>query len=232
MKVDENYLFELYKDRFAVTAEEEYNKFLCDYLLRYLPLQAKPKVLEIGFGNGMFLKELEKRGFETYGMDISKKLVELVSKFVNGELKVGDINKPLPYKSNFFDAVVLFAVLEYAKDYNKSLKEINRVLKNNGIVFIIVLNSNSILHKILRKKWSYYQDVYHASMFDKKSLSRALQDAGFKIIDIKTGFNFYLAGTTTKIFKFFRCFKKVIFVPQFGDEIFCIARKNLLLIKK
>jgi SAM-dependent methyltransferase len=227
MNIDENYLLNLYKERFYLSAEKKYNQFLADYLSIYFPqLQVGSKILEIGFGNGMFLKELENRGFKTYGMDISTQLVSVVGKFIKAELKVGDINEILPYEDGFFDAVVLFAVLEYAEDYNRSIKEIQRVLKNNGIIFISVLNSRSILHYLLGKRWSWYQDKYHVHMFDENKLRTILINSGFEILSIRTAFNFYLAGATTRILRLFRPLKKVIFIPKFGDELFCIARKK------
>ncbi|MEK7072021.1 MAG: class I SAM-dependent methyltransferase, partial [Patescibacteria group bacterium] len=53
-------------------------------------------------------------------------------------MKVGDIFSPLPYNDNYFDAIVSVQVLQHGKekDIKKSLKEVVRVLKPNGLIFI------------------------------------------------------------------------------------------------
>lgn len=49
-----------------------------------------------------------------------------------------DINNMDSFKDNFFDVVVCSHVLEHVKDDRKALKEINRVLKKDGFLFISV----------------------------------------------------------------------------------------------
>ncbi len=50
---------------------------------------------------------------------------------------VADLNKSLPFDSNFADAVFLFNVIYILESPNTTLREINRILKPGGRLFLI-----------------------------------------------------------------------------------------------
>ena len=63
------------------------------------------KILEIGCGDGYCLQELNKQGFETYGIEISKiRLDRCLKQGLN--VIEGDIHN-LPYPDNFFDNAIM-----------------------------------------------------------------------------------------------------------------------------
>jgi len=105
------------------------------------------KVLDLGCGSGRHLVFLAKHGFDTYGIDIAKYGVSMSRNWLKEEelkanLKVCDIYKKLPYKDNFFDAIVSTRTLHHEKigKIRKLIKEMERILRKNGLIFITVLN--------------------------------------------------------------------------------------------
>lgn len=50
--------------------------------------------------------------------------------------KIVDINKPLPFNSDFVESVFLFNAIYIAKDRSLLLAELNRILKKGGRIFI------------------------------------------------------------------------------------------------
>ena len=221
--VKEKELLKLYEERFELYEEKkEFMRFFCFIFKIHC---SSGNVLDIGCGPGFFLKELEGKYYETYGLDISQKAIEEAGKFTNAELRVGDVGEKLPFKDEFFDGIVMADVIEYPEDYEKTLREVNRITKPGGILFIVALNSSSILHYIQGKNWSWYKDQYHIHMFNEKEMESSLEKAGFAVISMKTFFNFYTAGETTKIFKLMRRFKKIVYAPKIGDSMLVIAKK-------
>lgn len=98
-------------------------------------------LLEIGFGSGILLAELNRRAKNIFGVDIHEK-IPAVQKMAddlgfNAKLQYASILN-LPYEDNFFDAVVAVSIFEHIKprDLNMAFSEVNRAMKNNGIAVI------------------------------------------------------------------------------------------------
>jgi ubiquinone/menaquinone biosynthesis C-methylase UbiE len=98
------------------------------------------RVLDLGCGTGRHTIILKKRGAKVWGIDLTPKMLEIAKAEVKGvDFRLGTVYK-LPYKSNFFDMVVSGLVVEYFSNVDKAFKEINRVLKKNGIFVFSITN--------------------------------------------------------------------------------------------
>jgi ubiquinone/menaquinone biosynthesis C-methylase UbiE len=101
------------------------------------------RVLDLGCGSGRHVVYLVKCGFDVYGIDIAEAGIKLTKEWLKEEelkanLKVGNIYEKLPYKDNFFDAVISTQSLHHERIENirKAIREIERVLVTGGIIFI------------------------------------------------------------------------------------------------
>lgn len=107
-------------------------------LLRNLKLGKM--VLSVGCGLGAELQVLKKRGFITVGLDPERRFL-LVGKTKNdADDFIQAIGESIPLVDDSFDLVILFEVLEHVVKPGLVLKEISRVLKSNGILFLTVPN--------------------------------------------------------------------------------------------
>jgi len=160
------------------------------------------RILDLGCGTGRHLVYLAKKGFEAYGIDIAEEGIKIARKWLEKEnlradLKVGDIYKTLPYKDGFFDAVICIRTLNHGKIewIRKAIKEMHRILKPNGYVFVAVHKHKGKKHipkeKLYEIKWiaprTYVmlngpeKGIPHYR-FNKKILIKELKQAGFKIL--------------------------------------------------
>jgi len=103
------------------------------------------KVLDLGCGSGRHTVYLAKHGFDAYGLDISKHGIKIAKGWLKKEklkanFKIEDMYKKLPYKNNFFDAIVSTQTLHHGRieKIRKLIKEIKRILRPNGLMFITV----------------------------------------------------------------------------------------------
>jgi len=69
------------------------------------------RILDLGCGSGRHTVYFAKNGFDVYGIDVAPSGIKMTKKWLKKEnlkanLKVGNIYKKLPYKDNFFDAVI------------------------------------------------------------------------------------------------------------------------------
>ncbi|MEM2960524.1 MAG: methyltransferase domain-containing protein [Candidatus Bathyarchaeia archaeon] len=98
-------------------------------------------MLGIGSGFGDLAIEFSKHSKESYGIEPGRHLFNIsnLKKEYYGRRNVhfelGSAEK-LPYKDRFFDLVLSKTVLEHVKDVEKSIKEMSRVTKPGGLVYI------------------------------------------------------------------------------------------------
>ena len=116
------------------------------------------RILDLGCGTGRHVIYFAKKGFDIYGFDISGTGVKYTKKWLkkdklNARIIVHNMSKKFPYQNNFFDAVISVRVIHHNKlnIVRKTIKEIKRVLRTNGIIFIVVPTSKMLLNKKYKK---------------------------------------------------------------------------------
>ena len=99
---------------------------------------SEKSILDVGCNTGMFVGDLQKKGFDAYGCDVSSEAIEFGTQRRVKNLRV--ISGPLLpiYKDNSFDVTICLDVLEHIEDDAQTLQEINRILKPGGLLFIMV----------------------------------------------------------------------------------------------
>lgn len=92
------------------------------------------KVLDIGCGTGISTRQLKKHKFNVTGVDKESKMINLAKgKGDRIHYVVASIDK-MPFKDNEFDVITAFTAFHWFTD-KKSVAEIKRVLKTNGLFF-------------------------------------------------------------------------------------------------
>jgi len=101
------------------------------------------KVFDLGCGSGRHVVYFAKNGFDVYGIDVAPVGLRITKDWLkqeglNAKLKLGSFLKKLPYKNNFFGAIVAVQAISHGRIENirKLIKEMERILKPNGLIFI------------------------------------------------------------------------------------------------
>ena len=93
------------------------------------------KIYDAGCGTGLVGVELKKYGFSNlFGADLSQKLLDLVPKDLYKKLDKVDLNKIIPEKDNFFDAVMCVGTFTFGHVKPPALNEFIRITKNKGLI--------------------------------------------------------------------------------------------------
>jgi len=145
---------------------------------KYLNMEKRKKILDIGCGTGYLLKTAELKGLFTYGIDISKEAVD-ISKTIakNSELIVADGEK-LPFCDACFDYVTCLGSLEHFWDVNEGVKDIVRVSRNDAVICVMVPNANFLGWKFRKSKGTGQINEF---LFDLNRWSRILEKKGLVI---------------------------------------------------
>jgi ubiquinone/menaquinone biosynthesis C-methylase UbiE len=111
------------------------------------------RLLEIGYGSGVFMPELSKRSSELYGLDPHPMPREVESVLLKHGVQaklVSGTAESLPYADEFFDCVVSVSAIEYVEDIDKACRELTRVLRPGGSIIIATPGVSPIWDLALR----------------------------------------------------------------------------------
>lgn len=111
------------------------------------------RLLEVGYGSGVFLPELDRHADETHAVDIHRAASDvrstLIRHGVDARLAVGSA-MALPYRDAAFDTVVAVSTLEFVPDVEQSVAELVRVTKPDGTTVIVTPGRSWLLDTGLR----------------------------------------------------------------------------------
>ncbi|MBI2546220.1 class I SAM-dependent methyltransferase [Candidatus Woesearchaeota archaeon] len=116
----------------------------------------KAKALDCGAGDGRFARKLKALGYDAYACDLD---VEFY-KAKDIPFKKADFSKSLPYPSNTFDVVICREVIEHVENQWILMREINRILKQGGIVIIETPNPHTWISKFIFLFTDYFNFFY------------------------------------------------------------------------
>ena len=116
-----------------------------NWLFNQIDFSKVNRLLELGCGNGKLWQEnkIDLRNREIFLSDISEGMVEEVRNKLGSDFNciVADAEK-IPFKDSYFDSIIANHVLFYLNDLNLGLKEIDRVLKSDGILYCSTYGKN------------------------------------------------------------------------------------------
>jgi ubiquinone/menaquinone biosynthesis C-methylase UbiE len=165
-------------DGFHQTAQ---HRFSYEWTKNYV--KAGNKILDIGCFFGDYLEFFKNSGVELYGLDIYKNIMEdNARKFPYMKFYTSSVLS-MPFPDNYFDVVTLWETIEHVPEGTEldALKEIRRVMKKDGLLFIGTPNNcirSNILDtlQILFKKHRHYSKIRIASL---------IESAGFNVNKIE-----------------------------------------------
>ena len=164
-------------------------------LIRSLRLKKGSQVLDLGCGTGVLfphiLKSIGDKG-RLFGLDFSPKmLMEAKRKSQNKNIiLICAPAEKLPFIPESFDYVIAFASFPHFENKAKALKEISRVLKKGGKLFIAHLLGRKELKEHHRLSGSL---VCRDFLPSENILNKMLYSKGFKKIVIMDNPSLYIA---------------------------------------
>lgn len=194
-------------------------------------------VLDVGCGTGRALIDLANSNRICTGIDPLYE-VSLKGACKSAEKNGVDIglvrafSEHLPYKNEKFDLVLLLSTLQHVADQEETLREIKRVLKQDGALLISVPMSKNLFSLFSGPK----KPDHFTKIFNLKELTDMLNDSGFSITKT-VGCGFFPPLSRKALAAFHAIFKaqltgKVLgFLDVFAKEIPSTASSVVLLCK-
>ena len=148
---------------------------------------AQGQLLEIGCGQGNFLRQAANRGFDVTGVEYSQFACERARANLDGRGRVlqGEITV-LAHEAAAYDVCVLCDVIEHVRDPAAFLREIVRLLRPGGVLLVVTPSLASWSARVLGSRWMEYK-AEHLFYYAPDTLRRQLIGAGFGDVSMRRG---------------------------------------------
>jgi 2-polyprenyl-3-methyl-5-hydroxy-6-metoxy-1,4-benzoquinol methylase len=145
------------------------------------------RLLDVGCRTGNFLIESAKYGFNSTGVELSEEFASYARSqgldVISGTLKHNE------FLDKSFDAITYLAVFEHISAPSEELREVHRILKDEGLLVLEIPNFTFNIIKakisILFKIKPGLMPLNHLIHYSKDSIHRMLEKNGFQIERLK-----------------------------------------------
>lgn len=153
---------------------------------RDLPVRPGLRFLDVGCGDGAYLKSRLREGCECYGVDIGGEALDrLKASHPQIRTHCGDLWEA-KWPAEFFDIVNVCHVLEHVPDPDRLLAEIRRILKPGGLLKVQLPNADSATRLLFGRFWQGYEVPRHLWVFAPGNLTALFERNGLKVARKRT----------------------------------------------
>jgi SAM-dependent methyltransferase len=219
-------LAEAYREAsFEASKESEYAAKTYVKFLRSKRGLKPTKTLDIGAGDGAFLFELQKWGFDDLvGFEPSEAPVRAANEAIRGCLR-REIFDSSSFDEATFGLVTCFQTIEHVFDPLALLRDMYRILEPGGTAFLIGHNVDAFSAKVMGEKSPIF-DVEHLQLFNLKSAELLMRQSGFRDIAVFPILNSYPLSYWTKLFPLPDALKTRV-LAEFAGRLSLVGNMNV-----
>jgi len=143
------------------------------------------RLLDLGCATGIFPHGMRRRGWETWGVEPHAGAAQYARDRLGIDVFVGEL-EGVAFPVRFFDVVTLWDVLEHVRDPRRTLEEIARILRPQGLLVLNLPNPDCLEARLFGPYWAGWDVPRHLHVFSRRALERLLAETGFQIQDVSS----------------------------------------------
>ena len=144
---------------------------------------ARGALFDVGCASGALLLEARAHGFAVSGLEPDPEVAARTAARVDAPVRGGSIEEAL-LESARYDVITLFDVLEHLVDPLAVLRKLRRALVPGGWIAVTVPDFGGAWARLTGPRWPFVTPWEHVLYFTRRTLTRALHEAGFT--DVRT----------------------------------------------
>lgn len=142
--------------------------------------KSRERLLDIGCGNGTFVRLACVAGLDAYGLDDSTEAVRAAREQLPERFFLSSERERLVQQGRFH-TVTLFHTLEHIASPLKFLRSLHDLMHRPGKLIVQVPNNQSLQAKILGSRWYGYDCPRHICNYNTDALIHLLGRAGYRV---------------------------------------------------
>lgn len=229
-------LAEAYKDASFESGEESRLAAMTYRGLLQSHLENLPKMssaLDIGAGDGAFVAELLDLGFtDVVGVEPSIAPIAAAKPEIQPHLKCG-IFSAKQFTPSSLDLITCFQVIEHVWDPVGIARDALTLLKPGGLLMIVAHDRRALSARIMGTRSPIF-DIEHLQLFDRRTSSALLQNAGFASVTVTEVRNRYPLDYWMKLFPLPRHLKSAVRgvakMTRLGQQLISLPAGNLAVV--
>jgi len=169
-----------YKEQFV--SQNKGRSIACARSMRFINKlhPVRGKLLDVGAAAGTFMAIAQNHGWDVYGCEPNRWFCEWGKETYGLDIDQGTLlDQRYPYET--FDVVTLWDVIEHVPDPTGIIKKCFSLLKPGGMLILTYPDIGSWIARLMGRRWVFLMSV-HLYYFNRKTIARLLQPAGFSII--------------------------------------------------
>ena len=138
------------------------------------------RVLDVGCGKGVFVRELQRLGIDAEGIDVSTEAIQAGAAAGVTSLRSGHVETQSEWHGRF-DAVTMFATIEHSPDPLALVRAAHYVLKPGGLLFLDTGVCDDFAARWVPGLIQWYHPPEHLFVFSTHGLRHLMTRAGFAV---------------------------------------------------
>lgn len=142
--------------------------------------QKPGRVLDIGCGEGLFLKSMKSLGWEVSGCEIGEQAADRAERNIGAPIHRGDF-KTLPDPGKPWDVIMLWHVLEHLERPARFLEHATKKMSPDGLLIVAIPNADSWQARFFGSDWFHLDPPRHLHSMTCRHLEGMAAQAGCRL---------------------------------------------------
>src|SRR3989441_634128 len=156
----------------------------CEETVHSVPGPPRGLLLDIGCGDGYFLRIMRDLGWTVQGLEPDPKAAAFARAYGLDIIQSPIERASLP--SNAFDVITTSHVVEHVLEPVTFLSVARRALRPDGLLYVFTPNAESWGHAIFGPSWYPLEPPRHLHIFRPRNLVACAKRAGLQVVDVRT----------------------------------------------
>lgn len=162
----------------------------CEEIVHSVPGPARGVLLDVGCGDGSFLRLMRDLGWMVQGVEPDPKAA--AGARASGLDVVEDLIERAALAPDAFDVITMSHVIEHVPDPIAVFERTRHALKPGGTMFIFTPNSESLGHALFGRSWYSLEPPRHLHIFRAENLIACAERAGLEVKCLRTSGRLHL----------------------------------------